>query len=239
VTDTAPHAVTPPAISIEEACVDVPPDELAALDHREKLFVALLLTDPHMSGARAAGEAGYSKKSAKQRAYEKLRDPRIVAALDAAKKARLERLGFEADEVLIELTPIIRSDVRDFEHDEKTGKLTLRAGADPRAWRAVSSVKYKTKVLKDGEVVHETELKFWSKPEALRLAGEHFGLYKQVIDATMKGKTGVLVVPMTGSPAAWAELAAAHQDATLQVDTANTAATPVDPTAVAAAASRP
>lgn len=224
-TDTAPAAPTPQpepdsaapgltlsAEQIEEATADISPDELGALNAREVLFVALLLTDPKMRGTTAAIGAGWSKKRAKQTAYEKLKDVRIQNALAAAKKARMERLGFQADEVIAEITPLIQSDVRDFELDETTGKLKLRAGADPRAWKSIASVKYKTKKNGEGKVVErECEVRFWSKTEALRLAGEHFGLYKTVVDGSINGKTGVLAVPVPVDADTWAKMAGAHQ----------------------------
>jgi phage terminase small subunit len=214
-TTPAPGALTRETIS--QVLDDIPPEVLEPLKTREQFFVAELLTDPKMVGATAARRAGYSDKRAKQTAYELLKEPRIKAALEAAKKARLDRLGIKQDQILTELAPLITSDVRDFEFNSK-GKLQLRAGADPRAWRAVQSVKYKPAgKTEDGAPLYEVELKFWSKTEALRLAGEHFGLYKQNLDVAVNNKTGVLAVPVPLTAEQWMGIAAKQQDALTRV----------------------
>lgn len=195
---------------IEAARADIPAATFSTLDHREQLFVAAYLADPAMNGAAAARRAGYAKGRANRTASQKLNDPRIKDALDAAKKARLERLKFEQDDVLRELAVLIKSNVQDFVVDDD-GRLTLREGVDERAWRAVASVKHRVRTTKDAEVIRETEYRLWDKPAALRMAGEHYGLYKQRLEHSGEVKAGVLAVPVPLDADQWAAMAAKQQ----------------------------
>jgi len=209
---TPPDAEQLTFAEIEAARADIPHALFSTLDHREQLFVAAYLADPRMNGAAAARRAGYAPGRANRTAHQKLNDERIQGALEAAKQARLERLKFEQDEVLRELAVLIRSDVRDFEVDEATGKLTLRDGADDRAWRAVASVKHRIHTSTTGLTTREVEIKLWDKNSALRMAGEHYGLYKQKLEHSGEVKAGVLAVPVAPDAEQWGRMAAAQQD---------------------------
>lgn len=195
---------------IAHARGEIPPALFSTLDHREQCFVAALLADPAMNGAAAARRAGYSHRRANRTAHQKLRDPRILDALEAAKAARLERLKFAQDDVLRELAVLITSDVRDFLVDD-AGRLVLREGAPDRAWRAVSSVKHRTTTLQTGAVVREVEFRLWDKNAALRMAGEHYGLYRQKLEHSGEVKAGVLAVPVPLDAEQWAATAARQQ----------------------------
>lgn len=194
---------------IEAARADIPAATFSTLDHREQLFVAAYLADPAMNGAAAARRAGYAKGRANRTASQKLNDPRIKDSLDAAKKARLERLKFEQDDVLRELAVLIKSNVRDFEVGED-GNLRLRDGVDERAWKAVASVKHRTRITEDG-LTREVEYRLWDKNAALRMAGEHYGLYKQRLEHSGEVRAGVLAVPVPLDADQWAAAAKAQQ----------------------------
>ena len=77
------------------------PKNTRGLSHRQELFVAQYLIDGNAT--RSAIAAGYSHKSAAQSGCELLKLPKIVAALEAAKTKRLDRLDITADRVLQEL----------------------------------------------------------------------------------------------------------------------------------------
>lgn len=195
---------------IDAVRADIPHAVFSTLDHREQLFVAAYLADPRMNGAEAARRAGYAKGRANRTAHQKLNDPRIVAALDAAKAARLERLKFQQDDVLRELAVLIKSNVRDFEVGDD-GTLQLRDGVDERAWKAVASVKHRTHTTQDGKVTREVEYRLWDKNAALRMAGEHYGLYKQQLVHSGEVKAGVLAVPVPLDADQWRAAAAKQQ----------------------------
>jgi phage terminase small subunit len=197
---------------MEALRADVPHALFSTLDHREQCFVAAYLADQAMNGAAAARRAGYAVGRANRTAHQKLNDPRIKAALEAAKAARLERLKFEQDDVLRELAVLIKSDVRDYRLADD-GTLALREGVDERAWKAVASVKHRTHTTKDGGVTREVEYKLWDKNAALRMAGEHYGLYKQKLEHSGEVKAGVLAVPVPLDADQWAGVAKAQQDA--------------------------
>lgn len=80
-------------------------------DRRIELFVAEYLID--LNGARAAIAAGYSPKAARQQASEMLARPDVQALVDAAMKARAERLQMDADAVLRRLAEIAEADPRE------------------------------------------------------------------------------------------------------------------------------
>lgn len=181
--DHSPEQLT--LAELDAVRADIPHALFSTLDHREQCFVAAYLADPAMNGAAAARRAGYAKGRANRTAHQKLNDPRIKDALEAAKKARLERLKFEQDDVLRELAVLIKSNVQDFEVDD-TGRLALRDGVDERAWKAVASVKHRTHTTQDGRVTREVEYRLWDKNAALRMAGEHYGLYKQKLEQDRK-----------------------------------------------------
>lgn len=80
-------------------------------DRRIELFVAEYLID--LNGARAAIAAGYSAKAARQQASEMLARPEVQAMVDAAMKARAERLQMDGDAVLRRLAEIAEADPRE------------------------------------------------------------------------------------------------------------------------------
>lgn len=81
------------------------------------------------------------------------------------------------DAVLEEIALLVHSDVMHYVIDDH-GDVGLRDGAPPHAMRAVASLKKKIIHTRAGGTTYETEIKLWSKPEGLRMGGEHLGLFK-------------------------------------------------------------
>lgn len=71
----------------------------ASLSKKEEMFVAEYLTD--FNATQAAIRAGYARTSADRRAWKLMGRPRVAAAVRAGIKARAERLGLSADDVLL------------------------------------------------------------------------------------------------------------------------------------------
>ena len=73
-----------------------------------QVFILEYIKD--FNGTRAAIDAGYSPKTARQKAVELLNDPRIDAAINDAIKDRAKRLRIDADSVLYKWWQIANAD---------------------------------------------------------------------------------------------------------------------------------
>jgi phage terminase small subunit len=184
------------------------------LTPKQQRFVDEYLID--LNGKQAAIRAGYSAKTAHVQAARLLSKANVAAFVAERMAERSERTEIKQDEVLQELLTLLRSDVRDFVVDEKTGVLDLREGAPETAWRAVSSVKHRTIVKGEGkkrEVTHEAEVRLWDKPAALKMAGQHLGLYTEKVEHSGKVEgTGVLAVPVPVGAEQWGKMAERQQE---------------------------
>lgn len=79
---------------------------------KQQLFAEEFIVD--WNGAAAARKAGYSERTAKQTAHKLLQDPRVQKAIDAAVKARRDRLRLNQDRAVLELAPIAFAKLTDF-----------------------------------------------------------------------------------------------------------------------------
>jgi phage terminase small subunit len=140
---------------------------------RQKRFVSEYLID--LNGKQAAIRAGYSPKTAEVQASQTLSMPKVQAAIAAAMARRSQRTEITQDTVLRELAVLAQSDLTHYVIDDH-GEVQLRPGALEGAMRAVSSLKKKI-THSDAGVSYETTLTLWNKPSAVRMAGEHTGLF--------------------------------------------------------------
>lgn len=147
------------------------------LTDQQKRFVNAYLGNANLSVAEAAVEAGYSEKYSTSQAYQLLRNPRVKAALDKEMAARARRTRVTHDRVLREIASIAFSNIDDYDVDPN-GRVTLRDGADPRAMKAISSVKTTTLLGAEGSQVLKTEFKLWDKGKAVELLSRHLNLFK-------------------------------------------------------------
>jgi phage terminase small subunit len=160
----------------------------AQLLPRQQAFIDAYLADPNRNARAAAIAAGYSKRSAHSTAYTLLRDPRVRRAIDRTERPHRRRYGLTAKRVLREVATIAFSDVADYRL--RRGQLAVAKTAEPRASRAVASVKRKTRYVKnaDGsfEPEHTLEYRLWDKPKALGLAMKHLGLLVDRVEVTKR-----------------------------------------------------
>lgn len=145
---------------------------------RQRRFVEEFPLD--CNGSQACIRAGYSPIGAAKQAKKLLKIPAIKAAVQAALDARSDRLHFTADEVLLEIATLVRSDPRHFKVS-KSGRLTLAPDAPDNAWRAVSRVKHKRRTIPQTGgaapiVEHEVEFHLWDKGGAIEKAMRHLGI---------------------------------------------------------------
>ena len=145
-----------------------------------------------LNATQAAIRAGYSKASACSQASDLLlRFPEVTARVEELKAAQFKRLQMSADEVLVELARIGRSDPRKlFDADGNLRPIhtlddetaAALAGVD------VTEVRQKIKKVKDpdeGEdcltntVEATKKIKLWDKPRALDILARHHGLLER------------------------------------------------------------
>jgi Phage terminase, small subunit len=154
----------------------------ARVNARQRRFVDEYLVD--LNAAQAAIRAGYSAKVARSLGQRLLTNVDIQTAIKRAEDARALRLQVRSDEVLRELVAIVRTNPSHFVLDE-LGDLALANEADTESWRAVASVKRKTRTIprKDDEPIIEREVEFrlWDKNSAIDKAMRHLGILETVV----------------------------------------------------------
>lgn len=158
------------------------------LSGRELRFVEQYLID--LNATKAAARAGYSKKTSRQIGARLLSRVVIAERISQEQQARATRVGITAERVLAELEELAFSDVTHYDMDPQTGRVELVADAPKKAMRAVASVKHRKIPYGDGDFIHEVELKLWSKPDALKLAGKHVDVHGFVDRMELTGKNG-------------------------------------------------
>ena len=157
---------------------------------KQQRFVDEYLKDLNATGA--AERAGYSKKTAYSQGQRLLKNVEVKAAVEAEMAARSERVQFDQDRVLEELKHLAFSNVQNYVLTDD-GHVDLAEGVNPEAMRAVSSIKRKTKkyTYADGSqsITHDVELKLWDKPNPLKLAGRHVGLFPNDVKVKVEEDT--------------------------------------------------
>lgn len=83
------------------------------LSEKAQKFVAFMLADPTGSQTDAAIRAGYAPRSAAVTASRLMDDPRVSALIVKKRDDILERLDINAEDVLRDLTHVIRADARE------------------------------------------------------------------------------------------------------------------------------
>lgn len=130
---------------------EMQPKQLSA---KQAAFVQEYPVD--LNGKRAAIRAGYSAKTAAEKAYQLLRDPKVRAAIDAALEERRKRVNVDQDWVILRLVDISDSCMEGTpildEQGNETGRTKIDAAGANRA----------------------TEL-----------IGKHLGMFKEQVDHTI------------------------------------------------------
>jgi len=156
---------------------------------READFVLRYVADP--TSATTAFRAAFGKAGKSRDGWGSgkalLQDPRVSNAIAHQMLKLMERTHFTKERILNELAVLAFSDVTAFIMNPD-GTLGLKEGVPEYALRAVQSVKKritkKTDEAGNEYEITELEVKLWSKTEALKLAGQHLGLYTTKVDVT-------------------------------------------------------
>jgi phage terminase small subunit len=105
--------------------------EKGKLNAQMELFCQEILKDPR-NQRQAAINAGYSVKTATQKAAGLMNLPKVVARIEALMEARNKRLRVSADYVLLRLVEIDQMDVIDILNDDMSIKPVSEW---PKVWR--------------------------------------------------------------------------------------------------------
>lgn len=149
------------------------------MNARRARFVREYLID--LNATRAAIRAGYSPATAGQAGDRLLKNVEVSAAIAAAEQARAERVGIEADRVLEELAAVGFAKLSEVaEWDDE--RFSLKPSSEIDA-RPVLEVKQKRRVLvtEEGEQIlsEERGIKLHDKIQALKLLGQHLGMFRE------------------------------------------------------------
>ena len=150
------------------------------LTERQRLFCAEYLVD--LNAARAARAAGYAEGTVRGHLYaELMQNAAVKAEIRRLLDERARRTLLSADRVILELAAVAYSNHDHYRVDEG-GNVVLSEDADPTAMRAISSIRRKTRSLGRGEdkiEEVEVEIRLWDKVAALKLLGQHLGLFEK------------------------------------------------------------
>lgn len=159
------YRINLPALSMRTARegTDHMSDELTPLQQR---FVEEYLID--MNASQAAGRAGSKAKDLSVAGAEFLANPKVAAAIDAAKIKRSEKTEIDAAWVLRRLAAEAEADVGDL-YDE--GGRLLPVKDWPKIWRQGLVAGVKTVISEDGVAVIDVKLS--DRVRRLELIGKH------------------------------------------------------------------
>lgn len=152
------------------------------LTPKKQRFVEEYLVD--LNATQAAIRAGYSAKTAASQGERLLRNVEIQAAIQAAMKARQERTEITQDRVLAELAKIAFGDQRAVMEWGPSGVKLRDSKSLTDAEAAIVSEVSESVTAAGGTL----KLKTHDKVGALKLLGEHLGMFKQRVELT--GKDG-------------------------------------------------
>lgn len=153
------------------------------LTPKQARFVDEYLVD--LNATQAAIRAGYAPKDADVQGPRLLGNVGIAAAVARAQAERSARIGLTAERVLEELSRLAFSDMGDFaEWSEKGVALRASGGLDTRC---VLEVKETSK-----QFGSDVGIKLHDKVAALKLVGQHLGLFPDRHEVT--GKDGAPLV---------------------------------------------
>jgi phage terminase small subunit len=170
---------------------------LDQLRPKHRRFVEEYVVD--FNGSKAATRAGYSRKSARIQASQLLAIPNIEASVEYLAKSRAHRLELTSERVLQEIGRICYASAKNLFDPRGRRKKPHELDDDTAA--AIAGMETKR---------GKTKVRFWSKTEALNMAGRYLKLFKE--DAPTQPQAGmfVLLAPATATPDEWMKLAQQH-----------------------------
>lgn len=154
----------------------------SGLNDQQKKFADEFLLD--FNGTQAAIRAGYSKKTAYSQAHDLLKKPEIQAYLKTKKKKTADKLELSQKRVLLELTRLAFSDLRNYFNADGTPKPITELSDDAAAALASSEIEIRAgKIVKSKPQqpsVTISRLKLWDKSKAIEMLAKHFHIFDEI-----------------------------------------------------------
>ena len=165
----------------------IPERSVPRLTGRQKLWVEEYLVD--LQGTQAALRAGYSPKHAAAASSMNLRHPAVIAYLQHRMAARAQRCEISQDRVLEEARRLALVSMRDLVEWDECGEVRVRPSSEisPEAAAAIQEIHSVRTESPSGEVTHRLKLKLHSKPDALKLLGQHLGMFSERHEHILRG----------------------------------------------------
>ena len=146
---------------------------MSDLTDKQARFVEEYLVD--LNATQAAIRAGYSARTAQEQGSRLLSNVKVSDAVASAQKARSERTGITAEQVINHLGAIGFSDIRRLFTSD--GQLKQPHEMDASTAACISSIEVVTRSVGGGEVEHVNKIKFWDKNSALEKLAKHLGMF--------------------------------------------------------------
>lgn len=135
------------------------------------------------NAARAARDAGYSEKTAREMGYFLLTKTHIKARIQKLIEERNARTLLEGDEILLEIKKLATSDIRRL-FDHKTGALLPMKDWPDDIAVCVASIEVKEIYTPSGKNIGcIKKLKLWDKPKPQEMLGRNKKLFTDVVES--------------------------------------------------------
>ncbi len=162
------------------------------LTPKQKRFVEEYLADKELNATKAAINAGYSEKTARQQGARLLTNVDIQNAIQEAQNKRSERVEITQDDVLKELIKLGFSNMLDYVQVSSDGlayvDLSTLTREQAAAIQEITVDEYTEGKGEGARDVKKVKVKLADKKSALELIGKHLTMFKDRVEHT--GKDG-------------------------------------------------
>lgn len=170
--------------------------DLDGLTKGQRAFVREYVRD--WNGTQAAIRAGYSEMTAHTQAWNLLKHPKVIQAINAYEKDLGTRFMVTKERVLKEMGLLAFSDLQDYVTEDGFLKVKNLKDLPPQVTRAIKKVKFervvRTRPGSPVEISNERcEFELYDKKGALEKMGQELGMF--VDRKELSGPGGVPLVP--------------------------------------------
>ena len=166
------------------------------LTEKEKLFVVFYLLD--FNATKAAIEAGYSRKSAKEIGYENLTKPHIKTEIRKVLDSIRDKAILSIKDMQRELSKIIKFDITRIITFNKSGSLFACNSEDipdiERAGLRSVEVKEVHGKSEEGNLILDTKVTAHDKLGAIKLLGKSKAMFVDTVKKELSGSININVV---------------------------------------------
>lgn len=166
-----------------------------AAKQRKAIFIEAYIANG-ANATEAAFQAGFSRKSAKQRGCELLKDPAVSAALKERGTELLAQFRLTTENVLRNLAQTLFFDPRKLFNDD--GSLKSARDLDDETAQALGTLEVVEMKIGQGQDVvpmYTKKLKWLDKNTAREQAMKYLGLFERDNDQAMNAVARVFIVP--------------------------------------------